>query len=480
MKFLTVSLVVAVVALLGLVPAQAQETTLVTVTIENISPENGVALTPVWAGFHSGSFDSYNGGLRSLRGLERVAEDGNNSVISQQFLNFDSQRGGYSYIDNSGNNPKSRLVRTGDLTDAFRQDATIGAAPLRPGDTATSMFELRTDGSNDFFSYVSMVLPTNDFFTANGSPVAHDIGDILDNGGEISFFIGTPNGGVNDAGTEREDFRFSAGNPLFEGRNLPAGQSGPNRGRRTRRAITNVEGEAFADFRLISTRDQIRLKVATIFVKKLIHLFNRFGIGSQSFVDSLLQQLDDFENSVSINVDGLDFNEYQDGIARVTISAVPVSNGFSTSIVDAEVADDAAFLTAAEAGNLYFNIHTADFPGGEIRGQLDTVVSDKTVRGLRILTLSAVLDSAQEPNGTSDSEAMGMGTVKVTVSSDGRVTYNSDLTVTGIQVDELVPVAVFSAIHLHDAPRGQNGGVLQDIIVDAGGTPTDFSVLEEN
>jgi len=209
-------------------------------------------------------------------------------------------------------------------------------------------------------------------------------------------------------------------------------------------------------------------------------LFNRFGIGSQSFVDSLLQQLDDFENSVSINVDGLDFNEYQDGIARVTISAVPVSNGFSTSIVDAEVADDAAFLTAAEAGNLYFNIHTADFPGGEIRGQLDTVVSDKTVRGLRILTLSAVLDSAQEPNGTSDSEAMGMGTVKVTVSSDGRVTYNSDLTVTGIQVDELVPVAVFSAIHLHDAPRGQNGGVLQDIIVDAGGTPTDFSVLEEN
>jgi len=41
----------------------------------------------------------------------------------------------------------------------------------------------------------------------------------------------------------------------------------------------------------------------------------------------------------------------------------------------------------------------------------------------------------------------------------------------------LIPVGPFSAIHLHNAPAGQNGPVLQDIIVDAGGTPTDFSVL---
>ena len=326
----------------------------------------------------------------------------------------------------------------------------------------------------------SMVLPTNDFFVANGSPVAHDVSEILENGGEVSFFIGTPNGGVNDAGTEREDFRFSAGNPLFEGRNLPPGQSGPNIGRRTRRPIANVEGAAFEDFRLISRRDRIRLRLATIFVQRVIRLFNRFGIGSQSFIDSLLDQLEQFENSVSINVDGFNFNEYENGVARVTITAVPVFDGFTGSVVDAEVEDDAAFVAAADAGNLYFNIHTADFPGGEIRGQLDTVVSDHTVRGIRILTLAASLDGAQEPDGASDSEAMGMGTVKIAVSSDGRATYSSDLTVSGIQADELIPVAVFSAIHIHNAPRGVNGGVLQDFIVDAGGTPTDFSVLEEN
>jgi len=61
------------------------------------------------------------------------------------------------------------------------------------------------------------------------------------------------------------------------------------------------------------------------------------------------------------------------------------NSGFEVSVDMAEVADDAAFIAAADAGNLYFNVHTSDFPGGEIRGQLDTVVSDETVDGLRQL-----------------------------------------------------------------------------------------------
>ena len=38
----------------------------VVVTIENVAPDGGVAITPIWSGFHSGSFDSYNGGLTSV------------------------------------------------------------------------------------------------------------------------------------------------------------------------------------------------------------------------------------------------------------------------------------------------------------------------------------------------------------------------------------------------------------------------------
>ena len=91
----------------------------------------------------------------------------------------------------------------------------------------------------------------------------------------------------------------------------------------------------------------------------------------------------------------------------------------------------------------------------------------------------ATLDSAQEPFDTSDSDATGIGSVTITVAQDGSVTYDADLSVNGIAVEDLIPVAVFSAIHIHNAPRGENGGVLQDFIVDAGGTPTEFSVLED-
>ena len=69
------------------------------VTITNQSPNGGVYITPVWVGFHDGSFDSYNGGLSSQLGLERIAEDGNFGQISADFL------AGLTYIDNSGGTP---------------------------------------------------------------------------------------------------------------------------------------------------------------------------------------------------------------------------------------------------------------------------------------------------------------------------------------------------------------------------------------
>jgi hypothetical protein len=57
----------------------------VLVTIENLT-SNSVAITPLWVGFHDGSFDSYNSGLSAQPGVERLAEDGNTSAISSDFL----------------------------------------------------------------------------------------------------------------------------------------------------------------------------------------------------------------------------------------------------------------------------------------------------------------------------------------------------------------------------------------------------------
>lgn len=157
------------------------------------------------------------------------------------------------------------------------------------------------------------------------------------------------------------------------------------------------------------------------------------------------------------------------------------NSGFTVEVDMAEVADDAAFITAADAGSLYFNVHTTDFPGGEIRGQLDTVVSDETIDGVRTLVLSASLDAAQEPMDASDSDATGSATVTIVIDADGNATYSSGLSIEGINVDDLITLGdgALSAIHLHNAPAGENGGVVQDVIVDAGGTTTDFSVLAE-
>ena len=114
-----------------------------------------------------------------------------------------------------------------------------------------------------------------------------------------------------------------------------------------------------------------------------------------------------------------------------------------------------------------YNIHTSDFPGGEIRGQL-LVQSDTTEQGVRTIVLAATLDAAQEPGPLSDSEATGQGLVTIVVDGD-TVTYSSSLTVSGLNQADLLPVAGVSSIHLHNAPAGQNGPVITDIIQDAGG-----------
>ena len=147
--------------------------------------------------------------------------------------------------------------------------------------------------------------------------------------------------------------------------------------------------------------------------------------------------------------------------------------GFTVTVEDAELASlttgqsPAQLVEQALQNNLYYNIHTNDFNGGEIRGQL-IVQSDEVVDGVRVITLQASLDSAQEPGPLSDSEATGVGNVVIRVDSS-TITYSSVLTVTSLAVSDLLPVAGVSSIHLHNAPAGQNGPVITDIVQDAGG-----------
>ena len=133
-----------------LLTRNSHATTPVRVTITNNSPDGGTFITPVWVGFHDGSFDTYNGGLSSQEGLERLAEDGDTSVISSDFL------GGYTYIDPVG--PTSARILSAQAG-ADRVDGTVGGAPIAPGDSVSLDLVIDTDGSNRYFSYASMVLP---------------------------------------------------------------------------------------------------------------------------------------------------------------------------------------------------------------------------------------------------------------------------------------------------------------------------------
>ena len=200
-------------------------------------------------------------------------------------------------------------------------------------------------------------------------------------------------------------------------------------------------------------------------------------------------------NDTLIGGAGVDTADFSDIDVPVTITVDADGNGtavrdtgFSVEVVDAVVdgsafgagLDPASFVSEAVAGNIYFNIHTSEFTGGEIRGQLavDSDVTDAS--GVRTIELSGLLDAAQEPNDASDSEATGSATLTITVAADGTVTYSSVLDVEGIAPSELISLGAVSAIHLHNAPAGVNGPVVQDFIVDAGnaGPALPFTVVD--
>lgn len=199
-----------------------------TVSISNNSPTGGVFLTPAWVGFHNGSFDSYDGGSPSSPGLEALAEDGNNSILSSEFA---AATGGNGV------------------------DGTVGGAPLAPGATQSQVFIIDDTSGNNYFSYASMVLPSSDYYVANGNPFAHDISSLLSGSSNaISFNIGLP-GTVNDAGTEINNFWTSAGNGLIPG--LGGGQSGPNQGADENGVNANVLGDPFNDFIIMNSVGEV-------------------------------------------------------------------------------------------------------------------------------------------------------------------------------------------------------------------------------
>jgi hypothetical protein len=171
----------------GLFAAGATATEL-TITIENPLGEGNFFFTPVWVAAHDGSFDVFTSGesAGNFDGLEEVAELGDTGPLSDRFSN-------------------SAAGTAGGQQATFASVAFGGDAPVySPGENNTVMFDPGDATVNRYFSFASMVIPTNDLFFANGDPMAYELFNAAGEfqGPLVIEVLGT---GVYDAGTELND-----------------------------------------------------------------------------------------------------------------------------------------------------------------------------------------------------------------------------------------------------------------------------------
>ena len=184
------------------------------VTVRNTSDVGGTFLTPVYFGFHDGSFDLFDVGATASPGLEALAEDGTFATIAGERTAVAP--------DSQG------LVVTGENGFIATQEQTSAI--------------ITVDGSvNTQVSFGAMILPSNDAFigTDDALTLFDDAGnflgaqtvvfegsDVYDAGTEVNTeldaaFINqtAPNTGEDEGGVIRQHpgFNGSFGNPVGEG-----------------------------------------------------------------------------------------------------------------------------------------------------------------------------------------------------------------------------------------------------------------------
>lgn len=171
--------------------SSASQATIVEVEVSNLFDDGGLALTPVWLGFHDGTFDSFDVGSASSASLQALAEGGDVSGIVADF----------SATNASG--------QQGVLT---APAGFPGAPVFEPGESATSAtFDINAT-DNGYFSFLSMLIPTNDAFIGNDSATAYSLFDLSNNFVGLDILVLGSN--VWDAGTE---LNTGFGSPFLAG-----------------------------------------------------------------------------------------------------------------------------------------------------------------------------------------------------------------------------------------------------------------------
>lgn len=204
-------------ALLGF--ANVAQAAVIKVTVTNNAAINGFAFTPVYSSFHSGSFDAFDVGSTASAGVEALAELGGAATLAAERLAVDP-------------NSVGGVV----LPDA-------GGRPLFPGEQGSLIFDITNPTDNMFFTFLSMILPSNDTFFGNddalqvfdaagnfiGKQIIHVTGsDLWDAGTEALNIDAAPFIPGNDATVSPEDgnslIRAAESLSAFAGLTLANGQ----------------------------------------------------------------------------------------------------------------------------------------------------------------------------------------------------------------------------------------------------------------
>ena len=213
--------VVATAATLTLAPTA--DAASLRITVDNLAPSNGTALTPTWFGFHDGTFDLYNRGEAVTAGLESLAEDGDSTLLNSEFL----AAGGGS-VQGVVGGPGSSVT-----------------GPILPQAKSSFLVDLdETAAGSQYISYAEKVLPSNDLFIANGNPLTLQIFD--DAGSFLGADFIVQGSEVLDAGTEVND-ELPENTAFF-------GQSAPNTGV-TENGVVELAGGFIPGGNILSSDD---------------------------------------------------------------------------------------------------------------------------------------------------------------------------------------------------------------------------------
>ncbi|THH38693.1 VPLPA-CTERM sorting domain-containing protein [Aliishimia ponticola] len=156
------------------------------VTITNTQPGGGLYLTPLLSIFHDGSFDTFDAGSSASAGVELLAEEGSPAGVIADVEAANTANG------------------TSHTTAVLANPAGFAGAPvLDPGESTTITVDLDPT-SHRYFSFLSMVIPSNDTFIGNDDSMAYELFDAMGGFSALSDITVTA-GDAWDAGTEADD-----------------------------------------------------------------------------------------------------------------------------------------------------------------------------------------------------------------------------------------------------------------------------------